>query len=62
MLGWAPPTEEEIYSLEELVKVFTIDRISKSPAIFDIEKLRWMNGVYIRNKSLEEFNDIAKIL
>ena len=60
LLGWAPPTEEEIYSLEELVKVFTIDRISKSPAIFDIEKLRWMNGVYIRNKSLEEFNDIAK--
>lgn len=59
LLGWAPPTTEEIYSLEELVKVFTIDRICKSPAIFDIDKLKWMNGVYIRNKSVEEFHKLA---
>lgn len=59
LLGWAPPTDQEIYSLDELIKVFTTDRISKAPAIFDIEKLKWMNGVYIRNMSLEDFNEIA---
>jgi len=41
------------------IKVFSIDRISKSPAIFDIDKLRWMNGMYIRNMIPEEFCKIA---
>lgn len=59
LLGWAPVGEKEIFSLEELVKIFTVDRISKSPAIFDYEKLKWMNGVYLRNMSLEQFNDHA---
>ena len=47
LLGWAPVGEEEIFSLEELVKIFSVDRISKSPAIFDYEKLKWMNGIYV---------------
>lgn len=59
LLGWAPVGEEEIFSLEELVKLFTIDRISKSPAIFDLEKLKWMNGVYLRKMSLDQFNNYA---
>lgn len=59
LLGWSSPTEQEIYSLDELIKVFSIDRISKSPAIFDIDKLRWMNGMYIRNMIPEEFCKIA---
>lgn len=59
LLGWAPVGEEEIFSLEELVKLFTVDRISKSPAIFDYEKLKWMNGVYLRSMSLEKFNNYA---
>ncbi len=59
LLGWAPPTEQEIYSLSDLIKVFTTDRISKAPAIFDIDKLKWMNGIYIRNMSPEKFNQIA---
>ncbi len=59
LLGWSSPTEKEIYSLDELIKVFSIDRISKSPAIFDIDKLKWMNGMYIRNMSLEEFCNLA---
>ncbi len=59
LLGWAPKTEEEIYSLKELEKEFTIDRISKSPAIFDIEKLKWMNGMYIRQLPLETFHEYA---
>jgi len=59
LLGWSSPTEQEIYSLDELIKVFSVDRISKSPAIFDIDKLKWMNGMYIRNMSAEEFCKIA---
>ena len=59
LLGWSSPTEQEIYSLDELIKIFSIDRISKSPAIFDIDKLKWMNGMYIRNMSPEEFCEIA---
>ena len=49
LLGWAPETEQEIYSLQELIDVFDVARISRSPAIFDIDKLTWMNGVYLRN-------------
>lgn len=49
LLGWAPETEQEIYSLQELIDVFDVSRISRSPAIFDIDKLTWMNGVYLRN-------------
>ena len=60
LLGWSPETEQEIYTLDELIKEFKISRISKSPAIFDIDKLTWMNGVYLRNMSLEEFYDLIK--
>ncbi len=59
LLGWSPETEQEIYTLEELIRVFDIQRISKSPAIFDIDKLTWMNGMYIRNMKLEEFHQLA---
>lgn len=59
LLGWAPAGEQEIFSLEELVKEFSIDRISKSGSIFDIGKLKWMNGVYLRNMTLEEFHKLA---
>ena len=60
LLGWSPETEQEIYTLEELIKVFDIKRISKSPAIFDIDKLTWMNGMYLRAMSEEEFFETAK--
>lgn len=59
LLGWSPETEQEIYTLEELIKVFDIKRISKSPAIFDIDKLTWMNGMYLRAMSLDEFHELA---
>lgn len=58
-LGWHPGTEQEIFSMEELKKVFTAERISPSPAIFDINKLKWMNGVYIRNMDLDTFHNYA---
>lgn len=60
LLGWSPETEQEIYTLDELISVFNISRISKSPAIFDIDKLTWMNGVYLRNMSVDEFYELIK--
>lgn len=60
LLGWSPGTTQEIFSLEELEQAFDIKGISKSPAIFDINKLNWMNGEYIRKLSPEEFHELAK--
>lgn len=48
LLGWSPAEDREIYSLSELVEAFDYHRISKSPAVFDMTKLRWMNGEYIK--------------
>ncbi len=60
LLGWSPGTNQEIFSLEELEKVFSIDGISKSPSAFDYNKLNWFNGEYIRKMSLDEFHEVAK--
>lgn len=59
LLGWSPKGECEKFTLPELVEAFDISGISKSPAIFDSEKLRWLNAEYIRELSLEQFHDIA---
>lgn len=59
LLGWSPGGEQEIFSLEELVKAFSIDGVSKSPAIFDVAKLKWINSAYIRAMSLEQFHALA---
>ena len=59
LLGWSPGTEEEFFTLEELIENFDIKGLSKSPAVFDVNKLRWMNGEYIRKKSVEEFHALA---
>ncbi len=59
LLGWSPSGEQEIFSLEELTKEFSIDRITKSGSIFDTNKLIWMNGVYLRNKPVEEFHELC---
>lgn len=55
LLGWAPKDNQEIFTLAELEKVFSADGISKSPAVFDYDKLLWMNGEYIRRMQPEEF-------
>ena len=60
LLGWNPGTEEEIFSINDLEKIFSVERLNKSPAIFDIVKLTWMNGVYIRNLSEEDFYKYAE--
>ena len=55
MLGWNPGTTQELFSLPELIDAFEIDRIQKSGAIFDIEKLDWIQGQWIRRLAPEEF-------
>lgn len=60
LLGWNPGTEQEIFSLDELKKVFSGERLNKSPSIFDITKLTWMNGCYIRALSVEDFHKLAE--
>ena len=55
-LGWneGDGSTQEIYSLDELITKFSLERVQKSPAVFDAERLIWLNGVYIRNLSLDE--------
>lgn len=60
LLGWSPRGEQEIFSLQELVDCFDLAGISKSPAIFDIEKLKYFNSEYIRAMSPEEFAQVAE--
>ncbi|MGI6021374.1 MAG: glutamate--tRNA ligase, partial [Lachnospiraceae bacterium] len=59
LLGWSPENNEEIMSLEELVEKFDYRKVNKSPAVFDIQKLRWMNGEYIKRLSDEDYLRIA---
>ena len=60
LLGWSPGGEREIFSLPELAEIFDIKGISKSPAIFDIEKLKYFNSEYIRAMSPEAFAGAAE--
>ena len=60
LLGWAPSEDREIYSLDELAKAFDVKRIGTTGAIFDIEKLKWMNGVYLRNMQMDKYYELVK--
>lgn len=53
LLGWSPVGEEEIFSMEELGEQFTLERVSKAPAVFDTDKLAWMNNQYMKKADLE---------
>ena len=55
LLGWAPEGTQEIFTLDELIEQFDINRISKSPAVFDYDKLAWVNAEHIKNMTSEEF-------
>jgi len=57
--GWAPGDDTEIMPLDDIIRKFSIDGISVSPAIFDIEKMKWMNGQYIAKLSPERFGDLV---
>jgi glutamyl-tRNA synthetase len=60
LLGWSPEDNEEIMSLEDLVKKFDYKRINKSPAVFDYTKLKWMNGEYLKRMDDDRFFELAK--
>lgn len=59
LLGWSPEDNTEIMSLDELIKKFDYHHINKSPAVFDIVKLKWMNGEYIKAMDNEKFYELA---
>ena len=59
LLGWSPSSNQEIFSLDELIKEFDYTHISKSPAVFDMQKLRWMNGEYIKAMDNDTFYEMA---
>lgn len=60
LLGWSSGTDREIYSMHDLIEEFQIDRVGKSPSIFDPEKLLWMNGYYIRNSDLGKIAHLSQ--
>ncbi len=59
LLGWAPEGEEELFTMDELIQSFSLDRVSKSPAVFDLDKLKWVNAQYLKKLPTEE---LAKYL
>ncbi len=60
LLGWSPESNQEIFTLDELVKEFDYKNISKSPAVFDMVKLKWMNGEYIKAMDFDKFYAMAE--
>lgn len=60
LLGWSPEDNREIFTLEELIQDFDYHRISKSPAVFDIVKLKWMNGEYLKVMDFDKFYEMAE--
>ncbi len=59
LLGWSPAENREIFSLEELAERFDYTRMNKSPAVFDIQKLKWMNGEYLKAMDFDKFYQMA---
>ena len=60
LLGWSPKNNEEMLSMDELIRLFSVDGVCISPAIFDEAKLRWLNGNYIKKMTVPEFIKAAK--
>lgn len=59
LLGWSPDSNQEIFSLEDLVREFDYHRINKSPSVFDINKLKWMNGEYLKAMDADRFKELV---
>ncbi len=60
LLGWSPKGNDEKLTMDELIQQFDVEGISKSPSIFDETKMRWLNGEYIKQMSVDEFAEVAK--
>lgn len=59
LLGWSPEGEQEIYSIPDLIQLFSLQRVSKSPAVFNLEKLKWMNAHYIKETPVDEITRLC---
>lgn len=59
LVGWSPESNEEIFSMEELIKEFSFDRVSKTGGVFDKDKLNWINGQYIREADLDRITELS---
>jgi len=59
LMGWSPPGEQEILSLDEIVKYFSLERVSKTAAIYDLKKVTWINGHYFRESDPERLADLS---
>ena len=59
LLGWSPGGEQEIFSLKELEEIFDYKHMSKTPAVFDMNKIKWMNGEYIKAMDFDRFKELA---
>lgn len=60
LLGWHPKDDQEILSLEEIIEKFSLEGMGVSPAVFDLEKLDYLNGYYLRQKSVEELSELCR--
>jgi len=60
LLGWNDSTDQEIYTVDELVQAFSLDRVTKSPAVFDMKKLRWINGQHLRALPAERLQELLR--
>ena len=58
-LGWNPGTSQEIFSMDELIQTFSLDRVGKAGAKFDFDKTKWFNQQYLRAKTGEELSDLV---
>lgn len=59
LLGWSPPEDREIFDMDYLIKKFSLERVSKNPAIFDLDKLNYINSQHIKQKSLDELTELC---
>ncbi|MFZ5966818.1 MAG: glutamate--tRNA ligase [Bacillota bacterium] len=59
LVGWSPEDDQEIFSMEELIEKFSLERVSKSGGVFDTDKLNWINAHYIKQSSVERITDLA---
>lgn len=59
LLGWAPPGEQEIFTSEELINLFSLEHVAKNPAVFDIDKLNWINSHYLKKLNLNALTELA---
>ena len=59
LLGWAPPGEEELFTSQELIEKFSMDRVAKNPAVFDVDKLNYINACYLKKLTLAQLTDLV---